>query len=45
MAKLFTEEQREKLAKKISLFAVEMRDGILSDLGRGSIFENIIKHN
>jgi hypothetical protein len=45
MKKCFDEHNQEKLAKGIKRFALEMQDGILRDLGRGSIFENIIKHN
>jgi len=43
--KCFDEHNQEKLSKYINRFAIEMQDGILKDLGKGSIFENIIKHN
>jgi hypothetical protein len=43
--KCFDEKNQEKLDKHINRFALEMQENILTDLGKGSIFENIIKHN
>ena len=43
--KCFDQERQDKLAKYINRFAIEMQEGILHDLGKGSIFENIQKHN
>jgi hypothetical protein len=33
------------LNKHINRFALEMQEAILTDLGKGSIFDNIAKHN
>lgn len=43
--KCFDQEKQDKLTKYINRFAIEMQEGILHDLGKGSIFENIQKHN
>ena len=43
--KCFSDHKRDKLTKYINRFALEMQEGILTDLGKGSIFENIQKHN
>lgn len=42
---LFDEDQLRKLDKVIYKFNYEMQQQILTDIGKGSIFEQIIKFN
>lgn len=43
--KCFDLDAQEKFLKQINRFAAEMQEGILKDLGKGSIFETILEKN
>ena len=45
IAPLITPEQHRKFEKRCSDFTMDMQENILTDIGRGSIFEQIMKIN